>query len=149
MEGCCPSQMRCCIHPFVCNCFACCLPLFALPPPRPAPPFPFQSLRAITKEYVPYEEKARLQKKGIFAGNFQPPSQWRKSKREVEAKQTGAAGAGAAGPRAAHAGAAPQHTRPQQPQPQQPHPTQPAASSVGAGTGAAPSYASMVGRHHH
>lgn len=85
-----------------------------------------------------------MQKKGIWAGTFQKPSDWRKEQKAGSSAQ----------------GANTQHQRPQQqPRPQQPRPqpaqqlplgpkpTQPAASSVGAGTGAKPSYAGVLGKH--
>lgn len=98
--------------------------------------------RAITKEYVAHEDRARLQKKGIWAGNFQNPSQWRKAQKAQESQ---AAGVKAQQPQQ-------QQPRPQQPRPQPaqqmplgPRADAPAASSVGAGTGQKPSYASVVG----
>lgn len=97
--------------------------------------------RAITKTYVAYEDKAKLQKKGIWAGKFQKPSDWRKEAKAAEAS-------------AAAKATTAQHQRPQQPRPQPaqqlplgPRPDQPAASSVGAGTGSKPSYAGVLGKH--
>lgn len=100
------------------------------------------SCRAITRQYAPDEDKARIQKKGIWAGKFQKPSDYRKDQ-----KADGATQSTQQRPQ--------QQPRPQQPRPQPaqqlplgPRPDQPSASSVGAGTGAKPSYAGVLtGKH--
>jgi hypothetical protein len=95
--------------------------------------------RAITKQYVAQEDKAKTAKVGIWAGTFQKPSDYRKGARAADGAST-------------QQQRPQQQKRPQQPRPQPeqqlplgPRPNQPSASSVGAGTGDKPSYAGVLG----
>lgn len=105
------------------------------PPPSPC--------RAITREYAPQEDKARIQKKGIWAGKFQKPSDYRKDQKADGTTQSTQQQRPQQAPRP------PQGPKPQGAQqlPLGPRPNQPSTSSVGAGTGSKPSYAGVLGKH--
>lgn len=100
---------------------------------------PSRTRRGITKVYAPQEDQAKRAKKGIWAGTFTRPSNYRK---EVKAAE----GAAQAQPGKPQLQPRPQQPRPVPPQqlPLGPRPEQPAASSVGAGTGSKPSYAGVL-----
>eukprot|EP00887_Chlorella_sp_A99_P002445 scaffold10.g2445.t1 len=62
--------------------------------------------RQYSKAYVALEDEARLAKRGIWAGSFQEPAQWRKAQRAAGSTVGGGAAAASA-PAAAAAAAAP------------------------------------------